>query len=323
MQGGTFTISQPGRHRRHLLHADHQRARSRDHGRVPLVLEAGVARRQDVGVALHAAAVAVVGPSRDRRRVRGALQQPLRRVCSPTCGASSSDGDEHVMANTIEVKVPDIGDFKDVPVIEVLVKPGDAVKAEDSLVTLESDKATMDVPSPVAGVVKELKVKVGDKVSEGSADPDRRGGRRGARRRPRQPHRRARRRRKPRPGGRRAGSPLRAAPRRQRHRRRRRRRTAARPTSNARCSCWAPAPAATRAAFRSADLGMKTVLVERYRDAGRRVPQRRLHSVQGAAAHGGGDGRGRRARRARHRLRRAADRPAQAARRSRTAWSRS
>ena len=67
----------------------------------------------------------------------------------------------------IEVKVPDIGDFKDVPVIELLVKPGDAVKKEDSLVTLESDKATMEVPSPAAGVVKELKVKVGDKVSEG------------------------------------------------------------------------------------------------------------------------------------------------------------
>src|SRR5260221_173508 len=96
--------------------------------------------------------------------------------------------------STIEVKVPDIGDFKDVPVIEVFVKPGDAVKAEDSLVTLESDKATMDVPAPAggtvkpgdpvipvesekatmdvpapaAGVVKELKVKLGDKVSEGS-----------------------------------------------------------------------------------------------------------------------------------------------------------
>jgi pyruvate dehydrogenase E2 component (dihydrolipoamide acetyltransferase) len=70
--------------------------------------------------------------------------------------------------STIEVKVPDIGDFKDVPVIEVFVKPGDAVKAEDSLVTLESDKATMDVPAPAAGTVKELKVKVGDKVSEGS-----------------------------------------------------------------------------------------------------------------------------------------------------------
>jgi len=68
----------------------------------------------------------------------------------------------------IEVKVPDIGDFKDIPVIEVLVKPGDTVKAEDPLVTLESDKATMDVPAPQAGVVKELKLKAGDKVSEGS-----------------------------------------------------------------------------------------------------------------------------------------------------------
>ena len=66
--------------------------------------------------------------------------------------------------STIEVKVPDIGDFTDVPVIEVLVKPGDAVKPEDSLVTLESDKATMDVPSPAAGTVKSVSVKVGDKV---------------------------------------------------------------------------------------------------------------------------------------------------------------
>jgi pyruvate dehydrogenase E2 component (dihydrolipoamide acetyltransferase) len=69
--------------------------------------------------------------------------------------------------STLEVKVPDIGDFTDVPVIEVLVKPGDTVKAEDSLVTLESDKATMDVPAPSAGVVKSVGVKVGDKVSEG------------------------------------------------------------------------------------------------------------------------------------------------------------
>src|SRR5499426_563612 len=67
-----------------------------------------------------------------------------------------------------EVLVPDIGDFKDVPVIEVLVKPGDKVKPEDPLVTLESDKATMDVPAPSAGTVKQIKVKVGDKVSEGS-----------------------------------------------------------------------------------------------------------------------------------------------------------
>ncbi|HTZ00185.1 MAG TPA: FAD-dependent oxidoreductase, partial [Rhodocyclaceae bacterium] len=67
----------------------------------------------------------------------------------------------------MEVKIPDIGDFKGVPVIEIHVGPGDVVKAEDSLVTLESDKATMDVPAPVAGTVKELRVKLGDKVSEG------------------------------------------------------------------------------------------------------------------------------------------------------------
>jgi len=70
--------------------------------------------------------------------------------------------------STIEVKVPDIGDFKDIPVIELFVKPGDAVKAEDSLITLESDKATMDVPSPAAGVVAAVALKVGDKVSEGT-----------------------------------------------------------------------------------------------------------------------------------------------------------
>jgi pyruvate dehydrogenase E2 component (dihydrolipoamide acetyltransferase) len=69
---------------------------------------------------------------------------------------------------TMEVKVPDIGGYADVPVIEVFVKPGDAVKPEDPLLTLESDKATMDVPAPGAGIVKSLAVKVGDKVSEGS-----------------------------------------------------------------------------------------------------------------------------------------------------------
>ena len=67
-----------------------------------------------------------------------------------------------------EVSVPDIGDFKDVDVIEILVKPGDAVQPEQSLITLESDKATIEIPSPSAGVVKELRVKLGDKVSEGT-----------------------------------------------------------------------------------------------------------------------------------------------------------
>jgi dihydrolipoamide dehydrogenase len=72
------------------------------------------------------------------------------------------------MSQTIEIKVPDIGGFKGVAVIEIAVKAGDTVEQEQSLISLETDKATMDVPSPVAGVVKELKVKVGDKVSEGS-----------------------------------------------------------------------------------------------------------------------------------------------------------
>ncbi len=72
------------------------------------------------------------------------------------------------MAEVVEVTVPDIGDFADVPVIEVLVKPGQTVQEEDPLVALESDKATMEVPSPRAGVIKELRVAVGDTVSEGA-----------------------------------------------------------------------------------------------------------------------------------------------------------
>ncbi|WPH17823.1 dihydrolipoyllysine-residue acetyltransferase [Variovorax paradoxus] len=72
------------------------------------------------------------------------------------------------MSNAIDIKVPDIGDFSDVPVIEIFVKVGDTVKAEDPLVSLESDKATMDVPAPVSGVVTAIGIKIGDKVSEGS-----------------------------------------------------------------------------------------------------------------------------------------------------------
>lgn len=72
------------------------------------------------------------------------------------------------MSDTVEIKVPNIGDFKDVEVIEVLVKPGDSIKEEDSLISVESDKAAMEIPAPQAGVVKELLVSVGDKVSEGS-----------------------------------------------------------------------------------------------------------------------------------------------------------
>jgi pyruvate dehydrogenase E2 component (dihydrolipoamide acetyltransferase) len=84
---------------------------------------------------------------------RGLSKKTIRSIC---------------VANLIEVKVPDIGDFTEIPVIEILVKPGDTVKKEDSLISLESDKATMEVPSTHAGVVKELKVKLGDKVSMGS-----------------------------------------------------------------------------------------------------------------------------------------------------------
>jgi pyruvate dehydrogenase E2 component (dihydrolipoamide acetyltransferase) len=73
-----------------------------------------------------------------------------------------------MMTAPTEVKVPDIGDFEDVPVIEVHVAPGDKVNAEDPMITLESDKATMDVPSPVSGTVGEIRVKVGDRVSEGT-----------------------------------------------------------------------------------------------------------------------------------------------------------
>ena len=71
-------------------------------------------------------------------------------------------------SDAVAVEVPDIGDFEDVPIIEILVSVGDSVSVEDPLVTLESDKATMDVPAPLAGVVKEISVSVGDRVSQGS-----------------------------------------------------------------------------------------------------------------------------------------------------------
>jgi len=88
-------------------------------------------------------------------------EAPKVPVSTPPSPTSSPGG-------IAEVRVPDIGDFKDVPVIEILVKPGDTVKAEDSLLTLESEKATMDVPSPLGGTVQEIRVKTGDKVSEGA-----------------------------------------------------------------------------------------------------------------------------------------------------------
>nr|WP_294512905.1 dihydrolipoyllysine-residue acetyltransferase [uncultured Rhodopila sp.] len=86
---------------------------------------------------------------------------PKTNVSAPPAPASAPAG-------VAEVRVPDIGDFKGVPVIEILVKPGDTVKPEDPLIMLESDKATMDVPAPLGGVVQDIRIKVGDKVSEGS-----------------------------------------------------------------------------------------------------------------------------------------------------------
>ncbi|HEY9192765.1 MAG TPA: biotin/lipoyl-containing protein, partial [Methyloversatilis sp.] len=73
------------------------------------------------------------------------------------------------MSELLTVKIPDIGDFKDVPIIEIMVKPGDMVEADAPLMSLESDKATMDIPAPSAGRIVELKVKVGERVSEGAA----------------------------------------------------------------------------------------------------------------------------------------------------------
>src|ERR1700712_4596779 len=89
-------------------------------------------------------------------------EKPAEKVAETAAPAAAASG------GSVDVKVPDIGDFKDIPVIEINVKVGDKVEKEQSLVTLESDKATMDVPSPEAGTVKEIKVKVGDNVSEGT-----------------------------------------------------------------------------------------------------------------------------------------------------------
>ena len=96
----------------------------------------------------------------------GAASAPPAEAAKPSVSAPPSP--VSAPAGLAEVRVPDIGDFKDVPVIEILVKVGDTVKAEDPLVSLESDKATMDVPAPLSGVVKAIQVQLGDKVSEGS-----------------------------------------------------------------------------------------------------------------------------------------------------------
>ena len=207
---------------------------------------------------------------------------------------------------TVEVKVPDIGDFKDVPVIEVLVKPGDAIKKETSLVSLESDKATMDVPSPVDGVVKDVKVKVGDKVSEGSLllTVDAAGAAAGAAAAPASA---------PAPAA--AAAPAKAAA------------PAAPATPGPKAASYSGSadyecemlvlgagPGGYSAAFRSADLGMKTILVERYATLGGVCLNVGCIPSKALLAHRGRDGRSEDDGRSRHRLRRAEDRPRQAAR---------
>ena len=148
------------------------------------------------------------------------------------------------MAST-EVTVPDIGDFKEVEVIEVLVKPGDRVAKEQSLITLESDKATMEIPSPGEGVVKEMRLKVGDKVSKGSPILSLESSGKTA-----SPEKAA----PPTPA-----APAPAAP-------------AVKPSGHFDIECdvvvLGAGPGGYSAAFRAADLGMKTVLVERYATLG-------------------------------------------------------
>jgi pyruvate dehydrogenase E2 component (dihydrolipoamide acetyltransferase) len=100
-------------------------------------------------------------------RIDSAAGEAARTAAAPA-PAKAAAAPVPAKAATIDIMVPDIGDFKDVPIIEVMVKPGDLVEAEQPLVTLESDKATMDVPAPAAGRITEVSVKVGDKVSMGS-----------------------------------------------------------------------------------------------------------------------------------------------------------
>ena len=232
----------------------------------------------------------------DHRVIDGAsaarFNSPLRQRCSPTCGACCSNvfPRKHAMA-IVEVKVPDIGDFKDVPVIEVLVKPGDTVKPEDPLVTLESDKATMDVPSPAAGTVKAIAVKVGDKVSKGSALLTlERGALARQRRRRRRQGRRTAPRRQPKPSRIDRGARRQARGACSKRLRRRSLRAAAYGGTRRRRMRDARARRRTRRLFRRVSRRRprhEDRAGRALRDARRRVPQRRLHSVEGAAAYGG------------------------------------
>jgi pyruvate dehydrogenase E2 component (dihydrolipoamide acetyltransferase) len=110
-----------------------------------------------------------IGDSLSQGSVVITLEEGAAPVATPVQASSAAPASASASASTpIEIKVPDIGDYKGVPVIEILVKPGDKIEKEQSIVVLESDKATMDVPSSHSGVVKDVKVKIGDNLSEGS-----------------------------------------------------------------------------------------------------------------------------------------------------------
>jgi pyruvate dehydrogenase E2 component (dihydrolipoamide acetyltransferase) len=126
-------------------------------GTAILVLEGGAAASDAAAASAPAPA-----PAASAYASAPAVAGPAAAPASPPQAAATGAGALR------EVNVPDIGDFESVDVVEVLVKAGDTVAAEQSLITVESDKATMDIPSPAAGVVKEVRVKAGDKVSEGS-----------------------------------------------------------------------------------------------------------------------------------------------------------
>ncbi len=132
---------------------------------------AGVVReiRVALGERISAGAVVVVLEASGQAAVTPVAAAPLAvPVAAPAPAVAAAVPVAVPAGGAVEVKVPDIGDYHDVPVIDVCVKVGDTVKVDDALVTLESDKATMDVPSSVAGVVREIRVKLGDKVSEGA-----------------------------------------------------------------------------------------------------------------------------------------------------------
>ena len=156
------------------------------------------------------------------------------------------------MAKLVDVTVPDIGDFKDVEVVEILVKPGESVAKEQSLISLESDKATMEIPSPAAGVVKEISIKLGDKLSQGSLILKMESGEE-QKPAPGKPEPAKPEAAKPAPAKTESAKPAPAAP-------------AAQAGANYDCDVLVlgSGPGGYSAAFRAADLGLKTILVERY-----------------------------------------------------------